>query len=231
MNIRRIMMTGLMLCAVLASAAAYTSALQNQRNNEIADLAIQFLINGPTFSFDGISESIEIIDITQLDGESAIYFVVIAFETTHAGWGNREGTFIAQVITPHTIEIVLENEEVVEATIDEKWDELNQRQIIPDELLVSEQARDKAIQYILSTHIELEVESPLNWIIETQNPSGMVGASTIRYLSGGWTVILRKPVVQHPDFTVEITYSGESPFTWTGMVSNTGIVTEASYSK
>ena len=229
MNIRRIMMTGLMLCAVLASAAVYTSAYQNQKNNEIADQAIQFLINGPTFSFDGINDSIKIINITSLDGESVRYAVVIFFDTTHAGWGDREGTFIAQVITPHIIKVTLENGEVVEAVIDETWDELNQCQIVHDELLLPEQARDKAIQYILSNHPEIDVESPLNWVTEMHTPSGLLGSLIIRYLSDGWDVTVRYPVIQYPDFTVEITYSGAHAFTWTGLVCNAGIVTETSY--
>ena len=54
MNIRKVMTAGLMLCAVLASAAVYTSAYQNQKNNDVAEQAIKFLLNGPTFSFDGI---------------------------------------------------------------------------------------------------------------------------------------------------------------------------------
>ena len=229
MNIRKVMTAGLMLCAVLASAAVYTSAYQNQKNNGVAEQAIKFLLNGPTFSFDGIKESIKIIDVTPIDGEPGQYVVVISFDTAHAGWGDREGTFIAQVITPHVIKITLENGEVVEAIIDDTWDECNQRQIVPDELLLPEQARDKAIQYITSNHPEIESESPLNWITETQIPSGLLGASIIRYLSDGWDITVRYPVIQYPDFTVEITHSGANAFTWTGMVSNTGAVTETSF--
>jgi hypothetical protein len=89
-------------------------------------LADEFVRNSPTFKFDGIEDSLKLVETLYSDIENAWQFV-FQFESRHAGYGNRTGQMLAQVITPHEAIITVEDGEVKSAVIDEKWDMINQR--------------------------------------------------------------------------------------------------------
>ena len=119
---------------IFTSAAIYTNAEYNKNQLSVEKSAYGFLIKSPTFVYDGIIESIEIIETYTIETYPIQYTVVISFNTSHAGWGNREGTHTAQIITPHVIKINIVEVKVIEATIDDVWDEINQKQVNPSEL-------------------------------------------------------------------------------------------------
>ncbi len=217
------MIAALVLSLGIASVVMYTSALENQKNLDTEQIAINFLKNGATYSFDGVEGSIAILDSYTLESYPVQHVVVISFDTSHAGWGNREGTFIAQVITNHVIEITIVEGEVVSAVIDDRWDELNQEQIIPEEYLELEEVREIALDYVAEQY---QIEFPGNWISEVTTPENLVGASTIRYISGYWTVTISYPVVQYPEYAVTIKNTSTG-FNWSGTVTSSGEVTEA----
>ncbi len=76
--------------------------------------------NSPTYLFDGS-------DLTLLSAEEIgeeRYSVEFSFISSSAGFGDRTGMILAQVITPHEIEIVVENGEVVSALVDGFYDEM-----------------------------------------------------------------------------------------------------------
>jgi hypothetical protein len=223
MNMRKTLIAALVLSLGIASAVMYTSALQNQKTTNIEQMAINFLKNGATYSFDGIEDSITILDYYMLESYPVQHVVVISFDTAHAGWGDREGTFIAQVITNHVIEITIVEGEVVSAVIDDKWDELKQEQIIPEEYLELEEVREAALDYVADKY---NVEFPGNWISEVTTPENLVGASTIQYISGYWTVTISYPVVQYPEYSVTI-QNTSTGFNWNGTVTSSGEVTES----
>ncbi len=57
--------------------------------------------------------------------EDNVYELFFYFESAEAGYGEKaDDEFAAQVITPHTIRVVVENGEVVEAITDETFDEI-----------------------------------------------------------------------------------------------------------
>jgi hypothetical protein len=90
-------------------------------------------------------------------------------------------------------------------------------------------ARDTAIDYILQTHEELGVlPVPSSW--ETQNLTpGLLGASNLQYTGDGWTVTVSYPVILEPTYTVEVDYTGEVGFQWTGTLSQEGNVVETNF--
>ena len=88
-------------------------------------IAEQFLRTSPTFAFDGIEESVALIEVLYPDIEYAWGFV-FRFESRHPGYGDRSGRVLAQVITPHEAKINVERGEVVSATIDGRWDMIAQ---------------------------------------------------------------------------------------------------------
>ena len=74
----------------------------------------------PTYLFDGS----ELVLKEAKEGECQECFeLVFSFSSNHGGYGNREGLFVTEVITPHTVAITVENGEVLRAITDKKYDE------------------------------------------------------------------------------------------------------------
>ena len=90
------------------------------------DIAKGFLLNGPTFRFDGISNSVKVINVTALPSPWT-WEIKLSFSCAHSGYGDRTGQILLQVITPHVMRVVVQNGKVTLAVIDETWDELNQK--------------------------------------------------------------------------------------------------------
>ena len=195
------------------------------------DVAVHFLKNSPTYKFDGIPETLQVVDTKILESLPVQYVTTIAFDSRHAGYGDRTGQILAQVITPHEIVITVVEGKVIRAVIDDRWDELNQREVVQSELLPPEFAMDLAIEYILENYPELgAIPIPEVWIFFDLTPEGLVGASTLQFIGDGWTVNVSYPVVMRPIYTVSIRYSGDVSFTWEGTVDQSGNVEETSMS-
>jgi hypothetical protein len=101
-------------------------AISKQESQEIA---YEYVRNSPTFVFDGIDETLKLINTLTISIPEA-WTHVFQFDSRHAGYGDREGQVLAQVITSHEVSITVEKGEVVYASIDNKWDMLNQEELI-----------------------------------------------------------------------------------------------------
>lgn len=148
---------------------------------------------------------------------------MINFETAHAGWGNRESTFVTQVITNHVMKITIVEGEVMSAIIDDIWDEIKQEQIIPEQYLELNEVREIVLNYV-SDHYHIEF--PENWISEVTTPDNILGASSIKYTCDDWTVSISYPVVQFPEYSVNIEKTALG-FNWSGTVTSNGEVAES----
>ena len=92
-------------------------------------------------------------------------------------------------------------------------------------------ARGAAIDYVLDEYGELKVlKAPTYWKERNLTPEGLVGSNTVQFTSGGWTVTTRNAVVLRPTYSVEIEYTGEIGFSWSGTVDQNGNVIESSFS-
>jgi len=100
---------------------AQPKVVSKQNSQEIA---IDFLRNSPTFRFDGIEQTLELVQ-SQSEGRS--WEFQYEFQSRHAGYGDRTGLILAQVITDHRAQIVVERGEVIHAVLDGKWDMLSQK--------------------------------------------------------------------------------------------------------
>ncbi|KYH37821.1 MAG: hypothetical protein AYL28_005030 [Candidatus Bathyarchaeota archaeon B23] len=89
------------------------------------EVALHFLKASPTFSFDGIPNSVRVEAAEEVSAGS--WRIAISFQCRYYGYGDRSGQILLPVITPHRMEVVVERGEVVEAVIDGVWDELHQR--------------------------------------------------------------------------------------------------------
>jgi len=82
--------------------------------------------NSPTYKFDGMNlRFIESRGLDLVDCENC-YEVEFEFNSRHAGYGDRTGENLAQVITPHTIVVLVDGTEVKRAVADQGYDEINQ---------------------------------------------------------------------------------------------------------
>lgn len=93
---------------------------------ESQQIAMAFLRSSPTFRFDGMESTLKLVG-SEVGEKSGNWVFHYEFQSRQAGYGDRTGMMLAQVITDHKAEIVVEQGKVVSAVLDGKWDELNQR--------------------------------------------------------------------------------------------------------
>ncbi len=86
-------------------------------------VAENFIKNSPTYKFDGFD--LRYIETITLRCPFCWEFV-FEFQSRHAGYGDRTGKILLQVITEHKARVVVDHGKVVSAILDEKWNELNQ---------------------------------------------------------------------------------------------------------
>ena len=195
-------------------------------SEEAEEIALEWLRNAPTFSFDGIEGTMRIIDSVILESYPEQYVITIGFECAHAGYGNRTGEVLAQVVTEHTAVITIVTGEVQSAIIDGTWDELNQREKNASDILSPEEAALIVVEYLKENYSEAsELEITDEWSVANLTPEGLVGSTTLEYSGDGWTIRVSYPVVWKPTYTFEVE-NPESEFTWSGTVDQSGEVTE-----
>ncbi len=82
----------------------------------------------PTYAFDGISSSLKSFGYTS---SPPCWNVTYAFQSAHAGYGNRSGLMLAEVITSHNTAIQVCNGTVTSAITDGAFDEMGARPLAP----------------------------------------------------------------------------------------------------
>ena len=239
MNLKLSTVLALVIVVALPSASLYAWQMGRTTPSEeetAAKIALAFLKNAPTYKFDGIPETMKFVETRILESYPVQYVVVVTFDCRQAGYGDRAGQILAQVITSHTATVRVVNGEVVSAVLDDEWDELNQVEIEEGSeepvttIQPPEFGRDTAISFAIVTHEELEgLVAPSEWETKDLTPEGLLGASKLQYTADGWTVIVSYPVVWKPTYTVEIDFDGEVGFYWSGTVDQAGTVIETEF--
>lgn len=102
---------------------------EDLKRSEALEIAQRFVVDTPTFAFDGDLNTLDTISVNLLTSPYQ-HLIKIAFDSAHGGYGNREGQILTQVITPHTIELIVSEGVVISAITDQKWDELNNQYIL-----------------------------------------------------------------------------------------------------
>jgi hypothetical protein len=93
---------------------------------ESCQIAQNYVSSSPTFTFDGIQDTLQLVEILCADSENALQFV-FQFESLHPGYGNRSGQILPPAVTPHEAVVTIEYGEVKSALMDEQWDMIEQR--------------------------------------------------------------------------------------------------------
>ncbi|MBN1369688.1 MAG: hypothetical protein JW954_05585 [Dehalococcoidaceae bacterium] len=109
------------LLPVLATGCGQAQMHTEESSRKVAE---EFVRQEATFRFDGIPETLEVASTTAI-GEG--WQFAIEYESRHAGYGDRSGEALLEVITPHTCLVTVENGEVVSAVMDQKWDMIEQQ--------------------------------------------------------------------------------------------------------
>ncbi|MFP4618596.1 MAG: GerMN domain-containing protein [Spirochaetaceae bacterium] len=122
--------------AVAAAAGAYLllgdkEPGEEEQREAAVQAAEEWIKNSsPTFVYDGTDLELQEVERKKgEDAETSVYDAVFQFDSRHAGYGDREGEILAQVITPHNIKIRVEKNsdtgrwEVSEAVTDGVFDE------------------------------------------------------------------------------------------------------------
>jgi len=105
-----------------------TSALTMMSEEWSRDIADNYVKNSQTFSYDGMEDTLKLVNT--LTARCPFCWVFnFEFTSRAAGYGNREGMMLAQVLTDHSAVISIEQGEVTSAVMDEKWDIVRQEEL------------------------------------------------------------------------------------------------------
>lgn len=96
---------------------------------ESQKIAENFVKNEATFVFDGIPETLKLTATTAVANTPYRWQFTFQFDSRQAGYGDRTGQMLAQVITPHRAVVTVERGKVTGAVMDEKWDMLKQKEL------------------------------------------------------------------------------------------------------
>lgn len=129
---RYMILAAIMLLGIIIPASIYaiqSSSKDMKSYNEA--IALNYLKNAPTFKYDGMQASIKITESWQAQtfAPPSFWGVVIEFDCTHGGYGDRTGQVLAQVITHHSITIHVTEGKVSMAIMDNVWNEMTQKMI------------------------------------------------------------------------------------------------------
>jgi hypothetical protein len=102
---------------------------------ESREIARAFVENSPTYQFDGFDL---VYNQTIVLRCPSCWMFVFEFKSRHAGYGDRTGQVLAQVITPHTAVITVINGTVTGAVLDEQWDMITQTYFQEAEMTIEE---------------------------------------------------------------------------------------------
>ena len=91
-----------------------------ETSKQLAEAAVK---SSPTYKFDG--SDLQFVSSAELPCANCWDFT-FSFSSRSAGYGNRQGQILAQVISPHQIRATVQNEKVTVLITDQTFDELHQ---------------------------------------------------------------------------------------------------------
>jgi hypothetical protein len=135
-NNSKILIAVAAVAVILAIGAFFIQKAESPTINEPLDiseaqtLAESWVIKkSPTYTFDGMDLTLDEA-IEEIEGKSFIF--VFTFNSRAAGYGDRSDMMLAQMITPHVMEVYVEDGEVVNAITDGVFDEMTGEMIEED---------------------------------------------------------------------------------------------------
>ena len=96
---------------------------------EDKQIAYNFTISSPTFKFDGIKNTYFVDSMGPDKKNPSIHKILVSFDSSHTGYGDRSDQDIENTTTRHFVTIMIENDKIISAIMDDIWDELNQNTV------------------------------------------------------------------------------------------------------
>lgn len=93
-------------------------------------MAKEFVKSSPTFAFDGMIETLKLVDAKVLESFPEQYLITLNFTSTHGGYGDRTDQIVTEALTPHTMLVTIVDGNVTSAVTDGTWDELNHQYVL-----------------------------------------------------------------------------------------------------
>ena len=116
----------IILVGLFPALSLYVGTQGNGYTKENAVLiATQFLKGSPTYSFDGIEDSIEVISVDTVRMPYS-WMITIKFTSRNGGYGDRTDQMVLTVLTLHEMVILVQEDQVIWAKTDGKFDEINE---------------------------------------------------------------------------------------------------------
>lgn len=113
---------GIMVAVFLVSGYSKDMVDQTQSDKKevkVTSIARQFIKSSPTFSYDGIDESLD-LKLTNTSSTLEQFTVTGRFNTQHNGYGDRSNLDLPEETTAHTIDVVIIDDKIVPAVIDNR---------------------------------------------------------------------------------------------------------------
>jgi hypothetical protein len=101
-------------------------------------IALEFMQLEATYRFDGIPDTLKLTPTTSV---AEGWRFTVQFDSRHAGYGNRTGQALTEVITSHIAEVTVQAGQVTSAIMDGQWDMINQRIDIETKLAPIDEVR------------------------------------------------------------------------------------------
>ena len=128
------------VCAFLIPAQITVLAIptteEDQERYDALGVAQRYVVTTPTFGFDGDINSLKTEYVGSTKSIPPQHIFKVTFDSSHGGYGNRQDQVLTQMITPHTMTILVSEGNIVSAVTDETFDEIKelfiQREADPD---------------------------------------------------------------------------------------------------
>ena len=119
--LRWFIIMSILLVSLLGNACARSSVGSREQGQQIAE---EFVKMEATFRFDAIPETLTLTSTTSIANG---WKYTLEFDSRHAGYGNRTGQELAQVITHHSAVVTVISGAVASSIMDNRWDMIQGR--------------------------------------------------------------------------------------------------------
>ncbi len=135
--------TAVIIIAIIVTVGVFVSrvdtTLPSENEEEVSSIEESVILAeewmrsfSPTYVFDGYDlEFIYGVEVSE-----GVYELLFEFTSSTAGYGDRSNEMVAQVITPHTTVVTIENSEVVSVITDELFSEKDNEMIGEETILL-----------------------------------------------------------------------------------------------
>ncbi|HSA97950.1 MAG TPA: hypothetical protein VLF17_02615 [Candidatus Nitrosotenuis sp.] len=122
--------TGMYLIPAQSTVTIQPTTHEDQERYNALGAAQRYIVTSPTFAFDGDINTLKTEYVGSTKSIPPQHMISATFDSSHGGFGDREGQILTQAITPHKVHIIVSEGNVISAVTDDSWDEINHQYIL-----------------------------------------------------------------------------------------------------